>query len=150
MSTWGDFRERRTEAQNMLVLKYPKSFNIPPIERWDLCPLPWNLDFVSVWYNPVKVALGQFPAPNFKRLATFTSYLLERSLLQLSHHAMRKPKQSVESPHGDKLKFLVFCTNLPATRVNYLRSGWVLWHPVKIAQLMPQGAGISPLCWTQP
>lgn len=36
---------------------------------------------------------------------------------------MRKPKQSVENSHGDKLKFLVFSTNFAGMLVNYLRSG---------------------------
>lgn len=103
-------------------------YYVPSLGTWTL----WLPD----WYTLVEVTLGQFPGSDFKKLETFISYLLGHLLLQLSHHAMRKPYQSVESTPGDKLRFLALSFQL-AGHVSESSQKWTLWHSLKLTQLMP-------------
>lgn len=104
----------------------------------NLCPLPWILDlWLLIQYNTAEVTLCQFPDPDFKKLAVSTSCHLERSLLEPSHHALRKPKTTHREAHvvGTVWKeteapgtqswlssHLTTQHHLPAMRVNHLKA----------------------------
>lgn len=66
-------------------------------------------------------------------MTLFTSYLLGHSHWQLSHHAIRKPKQSMETPHGDNMRFLVLSSQL-APLPRHVSESLQKWIPQHLAK----------------
>lgn len=84
----------------LVVLKHvPKLFDTLAVERWDLSSCPLNLGSVmacQIGYSESNaVSLSEL---GLKKLAASSSCLLRYSLLEPSHHVLRKPKRPMERP----------------------------------------------------
>ena len=79
----------------------PKVPDILPIHRWDLCLHPYlSSELLSLFevLTMMEALLCQFPNSSIRKLlAAFNSCLLGQSLLEPSHHTVKKPKQ----PHWE-------------------------------------------------
>ena len=117
-------------------------FETLPTERWGLVSIPLSL---------AKDDAMLFPNLSPKRQYSFHLVLMGCLLLEPDHHALRKPKHSLERNQGPQHwpnSQLKASTNLPAMWVSHLRSessspcfSHTSWHHV-VQRYCP--------CWTLP
>lgn len=131
----------------------PKVPDFLPIHRWDLCLHPYlSSELLSLFevLTMMEALLCQFPNSSIRKLlAAFNSCLLGHSLLEPSHHTVKKPKA-----HGDERCFLddgpswVLSWQLPLTtrpaNAEALSTIPAQCHPIIKAQKRERCAQLSP------